>query len=1017
MSRWISKDKWRCAFAKNSRLSLKRNRSAPKGVSVKFRLAVRTRQMDSFGSSERDSGAIQRRAISYAGEGDSGISGASSPLLASEATAVLIDGKESPFNRDKPKEKRYRVVSLGALLLAGVAVGFLFGSSFNSADSPLPLSSEQKSVNNSKRFNLDDIFAGRVPSTRRGSVPWIDWAKDGVTDGFYLVRNASSGDFYVGNAGIYGGRIWNGEDQDWSMDRDGPLELVLSASQVPKDVDGKPSWIDSIVPSRNVSGECAAFVLLETRRNKVWRHSHKSNYWICEMNSRRACLPLVSSSTTSNSSKQIDNYEMQIQHADFLPSGSIIFVRDNNLFTANPTNPSNSIQITHDGTAHRILNGIADWVYEEEILSQTSAIWIHPELDLVAFLRTDDSDVNQILIPIYDPNGDGATSLDEAYPKMKKLRYPKAGTTNPSVSLWVWDGTRGTELPGAPARVIGIEDVYVDQGVLKDFLIVDVAWIPGKHAKDAPRLLVRTTNRIQTEAIEFLASFDKAIGFWTAKRVRTHVEPDGAWIEAGPAVVLPFGGFLKVMNHPQDGRRHVALFKDAAAPDASWITWGSTWDVTEIVGVVNESLVIFEATLDPSTFESLESKPVSGIERYVWLVDLDTSTATGKRFPALRLLSRDTSPPPVWRRPWNSILQRLGRPLFGRVSHKIDRREEESISGPARFVAGRSSSGGGYLPLQYTGSGIPFSEVLRLSSSGPRILAERNDVLRNWTLEHELPTQRFFEVPLALEDGSEVPVNVLEIRPPAFDPTGKTEYRALFRVYGGPSSQVVSPSWSLGYHEALTSLEDDPFVIFQVDGRGTFGKGRNFTTAVHRRLGQLEPSDQHAVARHLASSLPYIDSGRMAIWGWSFGGCLTSRIVDTDTFEPRTFKAAIAVAPVTDWIFYDSVYAERYLDLPSRNEEGYRRAAVVGAGSGWQGGRTLIVHGTADDNVHFGNTAALTARLTGNLVPPEAWRIQVYTDSDHGVSSQDGKASQELYKLMARWLDTSLGSDCAVRTA
>lgn len=915
------------------------------------------------------------------------------------------------------------------------------------------------SDNISKRFTLEDMFSSDFPSIRRPSITWISW--DGslfhslpptlqTPDGFYLVQNETNSDFLVGHVESWGGRIWNGtKEEDWSLARDGPLEVVLKGEELPRDKEGKVARVLSAVPAPGQKGR-SRYLLLETQREKVWRHSHRSSYWVCrlgrddmhldtvDLEKTPTCAPLLNPSSSTTGSA--NDFSMDVQLAQFSPSGKdIIYVRENNLHlvtTASLFSHPNLLQITKDGNKHRILNGIADWVYEEEVFEATSALWPHPDLDrLFAFLRTDDSEVHEVRIPLYDAENVAEDEKDGSYPGQRKLRYPKAGSANPSVSVWIWDGRE--EDKGILSRVVGIEQTWSSvDGAAQDFLVLEAMWYPFPAASVSDglweaQLLIRTANRQQTVIKEMLATWNRSKGLWIADTVRTFTEPDGAWIEVGPPFAIDASKHVNVMNRASNGRNHIALVSGRRAQGVDrWLTWGSGWDVTGIIGIVNRTVVIFEATLDPTTFEKGAHGVVSGVERHIWSVDLQASNGP---LPGLKLVSPISQDPSmVARKLGNSILQSIS----GGRQTRLGSRSVGAPS-PARFAARALSPLGNYLVLSYGGSGVPWTELLRLSRLGAstRVVMERNDPIRRLSTDnggdYEFPTSRVFEVPLKDENGAPLILNALEIRPPGFDDSGKTKYRALFRVYGGPSSQVVVPAFSLGFHEAIASLRGDPFVVFQVDGRGTFGRGRNFTSTIYRRLGQLEPQDQHAAARYLVEALPYLDGSKMAIWGWSFGGYLTSRVVDWDLKELRTFKAAIAVAPVTDWRFYDSVYTERYLDLPSKNPEGYKKGAVKGQGLGWTRGRTLVIHGTADggfhrrldlsvfsrsnderiptDNVHFQNTAALIAGLTRNLVPPSAWRAQFFSDSDHSVSSQGGKATQELYRMMLEWLDRHLG--------
>ncbi|CAG8541103.1 11966_t:CDS:10, partial [Acaulospora morrowiae] len=206
-------------------------------------------------------------------------------------------------------------------------------------------------------------------------------------------------------------------------------------------------------------------------------------------------------------------------------------------------------------------------------------------------------------------------------------------------------------------------------------------------------------------------------------------------------------------------------------------------------------------------------------------------------------------------------------------------------------------------------------------------------------------------------------LNVMEIRPPGMDESGREKYPVLFRVYGGPTSQLVSKKFLVDWHMFLASSPKLKYIVVVVDTRGTGYKGRNFRVCVRKHLGEFEANDTINTARYW-SKLPYVNSSKMAVWGWSFGGFLTTKVIEANS---GVFQAGIAVAPVTDWRFYDSIYTERYMKSPDTNAEGYQRAAVTNM-TGFKNAKFLLVHGTGD--VHN-------------------YRVQFYTDSDHSMTKHN----------------------------
>lgn len=217
------------------------------------------------------------------------------------------------------------------------------------------------------------------------------------------------------------------------------------------------------------------------------------------------------------------------------------------------------------------------------------------------------------------------------------------------------------------------------------------------------------------------------------------------------------------------------------------------------------------------------------------------------------------------------------------------------------------------------------------------------------------------------------------LTPPGFDPAKK--YPVVVYVYGGPHVQVVRRAWT-GQSVFHQLLAERGFIVFSLDNRGSFGRGREFERALGRRLGKVELEDQLAGVAWLVSR-PYVDASRLGIWGWSYGGYMTLYALT----HSDVFKAGAAVAPVTDWRYYDSAYTERYLGTPATNADGFRESSPVNAADGLSGA-LLVVHGSTDDNVHWQNTLAFVDRLYKADKP---YDLQIYPNKNHGIGGKDAR--------------------------
>jgi len=283
------------------------------------------------------------------------------------------------------------------------------------------------------------------------------------------------------------------------------------------------------------------------------------------------------------------------------------------------------------------------------------------------------------------------------------------------------------------------------------------------------------------------------------------------------------------------------------------------------------------------------------------------------------------------------------------------------------------SSGAGYALLNYDGPNIPWQKVISTPSNDDHYedTIEENPALADMAKKHELPILVYSTVNV---DGFDL--QVVERRPPHFDE--KKTYPVLFYLYGGPGSQTVSKSFTVDFQSYVAA--NLGYVVVTVDGRGTGFTGRKSRTIVRGNLGYWEAHDQIETAKIWAQK-KYVDASRLAIWGWSYGGFMTLKTLEQDAGE--TFSYGMAVAPVTDWRFYDSIYTERYMHTPQHNPGGYDNATISNMTALHQNVRFLIMHGVADDNVHMQNSLTLLDKL--DLAGVENYDVHVFPDSDHGI--------------------------------
>ncbi len=296
------------------------------------------------------------------------------------------------------------------------------------------------------------------------------------------------------------------------------------------------------------------------------------------------------------------------------------------------------------------------------------------------------------------------------------------------------------------------------------------------------------------------------------------------------------------------------------------------------------------------------------------------------------------------------------------------------LSGAEGYYSVRPARDMEYFIATYsTATQPPQTAIYNRKGEIVRTLVENAELAQ--TLKEEArPTKEFFEMQTERGDT----LYGYMIRPRNFDPTQK--YPVLFTQYSGPGSQQVADSWSLDWVDAMV---DHDYIIMCVDPRGTGYRGAAFKKSTYRNLGGLETEDQISAARY-AATLPYVDPARIGIYGWSYGGFMA---LNCALKSEGLYAMAIAVAPVTSWRYYDSIYTEVYNGLPQDNAAGYDDNSPLGFAAGLSDNtRLLIIHGTADDNVHFQNTIEMSRELNKHH---KKYDMMIYPDQNHSMMPND----------------------------
>lgn len=589
--------------------------------------------------------------------------------------------------------------------------------------------------------------------------------------------------------------------------------------------------------------------------------------------------------------KQITDTDEQQAIIKFSPNGKYIsFVRSNNLFVYN-ISTNEFKQLTFDGS-ETILNGLFDWVYEEEFSIIDGYEW-SPDEKYIAFWRLDQSNVPVFKLIDYEPT----------YLKVIDQRYPYAGFPNSTVKIGI-------------ANVQTGEVKYIDFGN-EDIYIPRIQW-----TKEPEILSYQKLNRLQNK-LELI--------FYNIKTSEHKViltEESNTWVD-----IHDYLTFLNDKRHfiwasERDGWLHLYLYR-VDGKLVNQITKGE-FEIDQLCYIDERNGKIYYTSTE-----------VSPLERHLYVINFK-----GTQKKRLTLESG-----------WHSVeFSPSGRFFIDNYS---------TITKPPKWKL-----------YDYTG------KFIRTLVDNP------DDILAGYD-----KGEVTFEV---VETSDGVKLNAWMIKPANFDSTKK--YPVLFYVYGGPGSQTVRNAY-LGNYLWYQYLAQNGYIIFSVDGRGTGARGKAFRDVIYKNLGYYESKDQAEAATYLVKKYRFVDEKRIGIWGWSYGGYMSSLTL----FKfGDIFKLAVAVAPVTTWKLYDTIYTERYMQTPELNPEGYEESSVLKYADKLKG-KYLVIHGTTDDNVHWQNTIQLVDKLQK---AGKQFYTMFYPNKDHSIAGRDTR--YHLFTLITNFIIENL---------
>ncbi len=617
-------------------------------------------------------------------------------------------------------------------------------------------------------------------------------------------------------------------------------------------------------------------ILIATNSNPIYRHSFTSVYYLFDIASKSL----------------IKISENAIQEPLLNKNGSkIAYAFENNLYVFDVASKKTT-QITKDGKKNAIINGITDWVYEEEFAFVRAFDW-NTDGTKLAYIKFDESDVPVFSMDIYG---------EELYPQQQVFKYPKAGENNSKVSLHLYDVSKAST-----------QNVALNAE--KDYYIPRI-----KFTNNSNVLSVQTQNRHQNQLNLLFVDAN------SGKTSTILTEKDKAYVDVTDNLTfLNDNSFI--WTSEKDGYNHIYHYNNDGSLKKQ-VTTGN-WEVTNYYGYnKSNETIYYQSVENGSTKRDVYSIQLNGSSKKQLSTESGTNSAT---------FSPDFK----------------------------------------YFINNHSSS-----------TKAPSYSLVD-ASTGKNV----KEILNNTSLEEnlkkfDLPKKEF--TTFKNEVGNDL--NGYIIKPKNFD--AKKKYPVLLYQYSGPGSQQVADKWNDSNDYWHMMLSQKGYIIVCVDGRGTGFKGADFKKVTQKELGKFEVQDQIFVAKQLVKE-SFIDKNRIGIWGWSYGGFMSSNAL----FQGNdVFKTAIAVAPVTSWRFYDSVYTERFMTTPQENASGYDNNSPITHADKLKG-NFLLIHGTADDNVHVQNAMVLINKLV-SLNKDFDWLI--YPDKNHGIYG--GKTREQLYTKMTNYI-------------
>lgn len=633
-------------------------------------------------------------------------------------------------------------------------------------------------------------------------------------------------------------------------------------------------------------------MLIQTDTKTIYRHSFTATYYIYDIGNNKM-VPL------SDGGPQ--------QTPLFSPDGNqIAFVRDNNIYLVKLLYDNAESQVTKDGARNEIINGIPDWVNEEEFSNDRSMVFTADGRQ-ICWIKYDESKVREYSIQMFRGMNPSKEQYAD-YPGLYTYKYPVAGADNSKVAVYSYD-------------IKSHQTRKLDVPVEADGYIPRIAM-----TADPTKIAVYTLNRHQDCLSIYMVNPLSTVSQLVIQ------EKTNKYVRESNLSGIKITDKHIVVPSDRDGYNHIYVYSLGGQLQRQIVK--EQYDVTDVYGLdeVTGDVYFSAAMLGSHDRQVLVAHQNGKIDRITQQEGYN-SAIFSTNFKYFINIWNDLNNPPFY-----TLCNNVGKQLVTLIDNR-ELREKMSIYN--------------------IGSRAMFSFT---TSEGVE--------LRGWM-----------------------------IKPADFNASKR--YPVIMYQYGGPGSQQVLNTWSIGMCGQGGVMElylaQQGFIVVCVDNRGTGGRGSDFEKCTYLRLGELEARDQVETAIWLGTQ-PYVDKNRIGIWGWSYGGWNTLMSMSEGR---QVFRAGVAIAPPTSWRYYDTVYTERYMRTPKENPSGYEINPMSRADK--LSGSLLICHGLADDNVHFRNTAEYTEAL---VQADKDFREILYTNRNHSIYG--GNTRNHLFRQVVNFFKSEM---------